>query len=162
MPRCLKCDIKANFAHVGDFKSAVEPYERNGPSQAASEAREALLDHLFDEFVAGIASGRELSDDAVKSNLDNPPITPDGALKDAWIDQLVYRDEFLLKDKEDFKLLHLSTYTTSSTESSWSNGPKIAVITVDGAIMSGSSGQSLLGGTSIVTKRLTLCRARHR
>ena len=135
-------DIRANFAHVGDFKSAVEPYERSGPSQAASEAREALLDHLFDEFVAGIAIGRELSDDAVKINLDNPPITPDGALKDEWVDQLVYRDEFLLKDKEDFQLLHLNTYTTASSDSGWNNSPKVAVITVDGAIMSGSSGQS--------------------
>ena len=28
-----KLDIQANFAHVGDFKSAVEPYERTGPSE---------------------------------------------------------------------------------------------------------------------------------
>ena len=55
-------DIKPNFAHVGDFKSAVEPYERTGPSEAASEATNALLDSLYSQFISGIAEGRQLSD----------------------------------------------------------------------------------------------------
>ena len=74
-------DIKPNFAHVGDFKSAVEPYERTGPSDAASEATNALLDSLYDQFIAGISEGRQLSDANIRELLDNPPITPQGALR---------------------------------------------------------------------------------
>ena len=47
-----KIGVNPEFEHVGDFKSAVEPYERNGPSEPASLAMNELLDSLFDQVVS--------------------------------------------------------------------------------------------------------------
>ena len=46
-----KLEIEAEMLHVGDFKSAVEPYERTEPSESASAAMNYLLDGLYDHMV---------------------------------------------------------------------------------------------------------------
>ena len=142
-------DIQPNFAHVGDFKSAVEPYERTGPSPAASEATNALLDSLYGQFILGISEGRQLTTAAVRELLDNPPITPQGALEAGAIDSIQYRDQFLLKDKEDFEFFHWRDFWNKINMEAPSSEHNIAVIYADGAIMNGSSGNSLFGGSSI-------------
>jgi len=142
-------DIQPNFAHVGDFKSAVEPYERTGPSAAASEATNALLDSLYGQFIMGISEGRQLTETAVRQLLDNPPITPQGALEAGAIDSIQYRDQFLLKDNEDFEFFHWRDFWNKIKMEAPSSEHNIAVIYADGAIMNGSSGNSLFGGSSI-------------
>lgn len=142
-------DIQPNFAHVGDFKSAVEPYERTGPSAAASEATNTLLDSLYSQFIIGISEGRQLSEEAVRQLLDNPPITPQGALEAGAIDLIQYRDQFLLKDNEDFEFFHWRDFWNKIKMEIPASEHNIAVIYADGAIMNGSSGNSLFGGSSI-------------
>lgn len=90
-----KIGVVANFEHVGDYKSAVEPFQRTGPSDAASEAMNTLLDSLYGQMIAGIAEGRELEPDAVRALLDDPPMTPEGAQAAGLVDHLSYRDEVL-------------------------------------------------------------------
>lgn len=147
-------DIEPNFAHVGDFKSAVEPYERTGPSKSASEATNALLDSIYDEFISGLATGRNLQDQAMRKVLDDPPITPEGALKMGLIDSLQYRDEFLLKDKEDFSFRTWRKYWNTQKPLYTKSENKIAVIYAEGAIMGGSSGSSIFGGRMIGDKSM--------
>lgn len=142
-------DIKPNFAHVGDFKSAVEPYERTGPSEAASEATNALLDSLYTAFIDGIAEGRQLTSQKVRDLLNNPPITPQGALEAGAIDAIQYRDQFLMKDNEDFEFFHWRDFMSKISSDTLINEHSIGVIYADGAIMNGSSGGSLFGGQSI-------------
>ena len=142
-------DIKPNFAHVGDFKSAVEPYERTGPSEAASEATNALLDSLYAAFIDGIAEGRQLTSEKVRDLLNNPPITPQGALEAGAIDAIQYRDQFLMKDNEDFEFFHWRDFMSKISSDTIINEHSIGVIYADGAIMNGSSGGSLFGGQSI-------------
>lgn len=142
-------DIKPNFAHVGDFKSAVEPYERTGPSEAASEATNALLDSLYTAFIDGIAEGRQLTSQKVRELLNNPPITPQGALEAGAIDAIQYRDQFLMKDNEDFEFFHWRDFMSKISSDTLINEHSIGVIYADGAIMNGSSGGSLFGGQSI-------------
>lgn len=145
-----KLDINPNFAHVGDFKSAVEPYERTGPSDAASEATNALLDSLYGSFIKGIASGRQLSEDKVRDLLDNPPITPEDALAAQAIDSIQYRDEFLLKDQEDVEFYHWRKFwNVLQSEVDPTIEDNIAIIYAEGAIMNGDSGSSVFGGQSI-------------
>ena len=147
-------DIEPNFAHVGDFKSAVEPYERTGPSEAASEATNALLDSIYDEFISGLASGRNLQKNAMRNILDNPPITPEGALEQGLVDSLQYRDEFLMKDKEDVSFHMWRKYWDTQKPLYQQSENKIAVIYAEGAIMGGNSGSSLFGGQMIGDKSM--------
>jgi protease-4 len=147
-------DIQPNFAHVGDFKSAVEPYERTGPSDSASEATNALLDSIYDEFIEGLANGRALQPKAMRAILDNPPITPEGALEMGLVDSLQYRDEFLLKDNEDISFRSWRTYLEAQKPLYEDSENQIAVIYAEGAIMGGSSGSSMFGGKTIGDKSM--------
>lgn len=90
-----KIGVVANFEHVGDFKSAVEPFERTGPSEAASEAMNTLLDSLYTQLVSGIAERRGLELEAARALLDDPPLTPAAALERGMVDHLSYRDQVL-------------------------------------------------------------------
>jgi protease-4 len=143
-----KFGVSANFEHVGDFKSAVEPYERTGPSPAASEATNALLDSIYSQFLSGIAEGRGIDRQAAEQLVDNPPVTALDALARGLIDALSYRDQ--IDDQIDAKLRKVSAYIREDQPSSWmERRAKIAVVHADGTIVSGRGGSGLVGGRRV-------------
>ncbi len=87
-----KLGIDPEFEHVGDFKSAVEPYELNGPSEAATEAMNYLLDGIWERFLADVAQGRGMEVEAVRALLDSPPLSPKEALERGLVDALAFPD----------------------------------------------------------------------
>jgi protease-4 len=87
-----KLGITPEFEHVGDFKSFIEVYERTEPSESAATAYETLLDSLYGQLVNGIASGRKVEPDVVKGWIDQPTMSPDGALERGMVDALAWPD----------------------------------------------------------------------
>lgn len=85
-----KLGVESQMLHVGDFKSAVEPYERTEPSEAAAEAMNYLLDGLWGSVVADIAAGRGTSPAAVQALVDRPAMSPDDAVERGLVDGLAY------------------------------------------------------------------------
>ncbi|MDG1482990.1 MAG: signal peptide peptidase SppA [Myxococcota bacterium] len=139
--------VSANFEHVGDFKSAVEPYERSGPSEAASEATDALLDSLYSQFLRGIAQGRGLSEEQAAALIDTPPMNPEDALARGMVDKLQYRDQMLDEVGEERR--RMSDYLRKLRQD-WKSGEQtVAVIYAEGAIVGGESGSQLFGGSMI-------------
>jgi protease-4 len=148
-----KLGVTANFEHVGDFKSAVEPYERTGPSDAAKAATNALLDSIYGQLQAGIAQGRDITPEAVSALIDNPPITPKAAKKRGLVDSLTYRDE--LEEHVGAKLKKVSQYL-ASRRGIWSgSGTQIAVIHAEGTIVGGNGGAGSFGGQMIGSKSMS-------
>lgn len=140
--------VDANFEHVGDFKSAVEPYERSGPSEPAAEATAYMLDSLYTQLLDGIAEGRGADRDRARALVDQPPMTPADALSRGLIDQLQYRDEVLEEVGGDDRK-GMRAYIRDK-RAQWAKGAeKIAVIYASGSIVSGESGDQLLGGSTI-------------
>ena len=89
-----KLGVQSEMLHVGDFKSAVEPYERAEPSEAASEAMNYLLDGLWDTWVADVAAGRGLSEAEVRDIVDRPALSPDAAMDRGLVDVIAYPSVF--------------------------------------------------------------------
>jgi len=85
-----KLGIESEMLHVGDFKSAVEPYERTEPSEAASEAMNYLLDGLWGTWLADAAEGRGLSEAKVQALVDRPPLSPSAARERGLVDVIAY------------------------------------------------------------------------
>ena len=50
--------VVPRFVHVGDYKTAVEPYERMEPSDEAKESYEYLLDGIWGTIIEEIAASR--------------------------------------------------------------------------------------------------------
>lgn len=156
-----KYGVSAQFEHVGDFKSAVEPYERSGPSEAAQAATNGLLDSLYGQLVAGIAEGRGWDLERARAAVDDPPITPQQALDAGLVDALTYRDE-LVDDRFEDQLSTMSKYLRER-RTAWRKGEgKVAIIYAEGAIVPGTSAQDLFGsryvGDRTVQKQLKQAR----
>jgi protease-4 len=146
-------DVRANFEHVGDFKSAVEPYERTGPSAPAAEATNALLDSLFDHIVQRMAEGRGIDTTQMEALIDDPPITAKDAAARGLIDERVYRRDLLDRVAADGGSIKGYTYL-EETATPWSVQGTIAVVHADGPIMSGKGGPDMFGDSVIGSRSM--------
>lgn len=147
-----KLGVRADFEHVGDYKSAIEPYQRTGPSDAASEAMNMLIGSLADQMAAGIAKGRGITPEQAQALIDDPPITPQTALDRKLVDGLKYRDE--VEDLAGEDRTSVDDYIHSA-RTLLPPSKKIAVIYAEGAIVDGESGSPLFGGKQIGDKSMT-------
>lgn len=69
-----KIGVEMQMVHIGDYKSAGEPFTRTGPSEASAEQTNWLLDGLYEQFVGLIAENRGLSKKLVKDAIDDAPL----------------------------------------------------------------------------------------
>lgn len=158
-----KIGIQADMLQVGDYKGAVEPMTLSGPSPQMQQQLHHLLDGLYEHLLESMAQSRGLSTDQTADLIDNGPYTSKQALKAGLIDQIMYRSDYLdyLGDKQDKVLLLKSDYGMKSAAApDMSNpfslmttlnqmfnagprpsGPVVAVVYIDGVIVSGSSGE---------------------
>ncbi len=166
-----KLAIEPEMLRVGEFKSAAEPYTRTEMSPEFREEMEELLDDLYGQLVAGIATGRKLDESKAREAIDNGPLTAAAAKKAGLIDGFAYEDELdeaiendrsveevkvarnfgKKKVRTDFsglegfiELMNLIAGTQSDDRGG--AGAKIAVVYCQGAIMPGKSQQGLFSG----------------
>ncbi len=159
--------VEPRFVWVGDYKTAIEPYQRTEPSEAAIESYEYLLDGLWTTVVEEIASSRGLTVDAVQAAIDQPSLTPRGMvaaglfdgvaypdaieahLRDAtaedWLDRLEGDPAPLSKEARKALFTPLKEYRKTLDEDAGSQDARIAVVFAEGAILSGESEGGLFG-----------------
>jgi protease-4 len=88
-----KFGVEAQYVHVGAFKSAVEPYERSGPSPESELAFQEMLDSLWGRILPAMAAGRGLATDELQALVDRAPHSPQDALAARLVDALAFRDQ---------------------------------------------------------------------
>ena len=140
--------VTANFEHVGDFKSAVEPYERTGPSADAATATNALLDSLYGSIVSGIASGRAVDEATVMDWIDNPPLAAADAEARGMLDQRIYEDVVDDTVMGDADNIGIRRYL-NDMEGGWGSSGRVAVLYLEGPIVVGKGETGLFGGQMI-------------
>jgi len=88
-----KLGVEADIVRVGEYKSAVEPYTRNTLSPEAKAMLERILDRLYEQMIATIATGRRRSPAQVRAWIDSGPFAARDALREGIVDHLLYADE---------------------------------------------------------------------
>ncbi len=141
-----KLGVHADFEHVGDFKTAVEPLQRDAPSDAASLAMDQMLDSLYAQFLDGVSKGRGISVDDEKALVDQAPVTPEQALAAKMVDGLKFRDE-VRDDMAGKDRTKLSDYHEGPAP--FATGKKIAIVHAEGEIIDGESGSPLYGSQKL-------------
>lgn len=163
-----KLRLEADILHCGDFKSAGEPFYRTGPSKEAEEQTNWLLDSLFEQLVAEIAKSRRLTPEVVRELVDKGMFHATEALDAKLVDKLQYRDDFVQSVKrkygEDTKVVYdygrekgpdldiktpwdlINVFTELMKGPSEPTQPAVAVVYVEGPIVSGESEPSFFGG----------------
>ena len=91
-----KLDIQADMLAMGKYKSGVEPYMRDGMSDAFRESMATLLDDLYAQLLNHLAESREgLTAESASDLIDRGPFTAEEALQEKLVDALQYYDELL-------------------------------------------------------------------
>ena len=91
-----KLDIQADMLAMGKYKSGVEPYMREGMSDAFRESMTTVLDDLYDQLLRHIAESREgITVEEASDLIDRGPFTAEEALQAKLVDALQYYDELV-------------------------------------------------------------------
>jgi len=144
-----KLGISPNFAHVGQFKSAVEQYTRSDLSAPARLALQSLLDDDFTLLVDSLAASRGLSPERVRALIDDGPYTASAARKAALVDTLLDTASLdtLAAGARRLPLLPLARYLERLPDEV--GGAEIAVVPAAGTIVSGRSRDRGWGGNDL-------------
>lgn len=182
-----KIGVSADIEHMGDYKAAGEPFTRTGPSPEAEEMLQWLARDLFDQMVEAIAEGRDISVARARELIDQGPFHAQDALKNQLIDEVLDADAFIdvLRQKhgDELRLDHdyaakerpsvdfsspLAVFkilgeAMKSSPAKRSHKPAVAVIYLDGAIVTGETPMGLFGesgnvGSTTIRRRLALVR----
>jgi len=165
-----KLEIDWHVYRVGEYKSAVEPFLRNGPSPEAREADLKWLSDLWSSLVDAVAASRKLKPADVRSYIDQMPQRLESAkgdiaklaLDSGLVDKLGQRDEVRVRmielageekkeNEKTFKQVSVSDYLEAKggdrTGESGS-GDAVAVIVAKGDILDGKQPAGKIGGDS--------------
>ena len=148
-----KAGVYPDMLHAGDFKTASNLYTETTFTPEHREMSQSLNRDLYDQLVAGIASGRSLSEADVRRAIDDGPFLPQDAMTRGLVDGLLYEDQIVERlslDVDDSNQLSYRDYQQLDPVSLGLNrGPEVAVIYAIGAITLGSGGIDA-AGTQVV------------
>lgn len=133
-----KLKVGVDFLHVGKFKSGVEPFTREGPSEPARESLTETLRAIREGWLD--QATRAGKPESVRTALEQGPWSPEAAKQQGLIDAVGFESEALVEVKKLAKAERVNpTYGASGTKSS--QGPSIAelVRVIAGSNDSGTS-----------------------
>lgn len=157
-----KAGIEAQFVARGEYKSAANLFTQDSYTEAHREADTALIGSLHAQVLAAVAESRHLDAAAVDALADKAPLLRDAAVSGKLIDRIGFRDEAYARiaeltgapaaaDGEDAPpRLFLSRYAKANALTpappipGRKTKPGIAVVTLDGPIVSGRGGPQML------------------
>ena len=144
--------IQPEVVRAGSYKSAGELFANDAPSPEARQVTGELADGFYALLEQAVAEGRNLSREAVAAAIDEGPYTARGAVAAKLADGVAYWDEIpaLLGGR----LAPLGALAFADREafrprrSRRRGPPRIAVVSLDGTIVSGRSRRApFVGGT---------------
>lgn len=150
-----KLGIYWDAYQIGKYKTAPERFTRKEMSEGERETLNALLDAIFNRYVAAIAEARGKSVEDVRALIDSAPHNAVAAQQAGLIDGALYRTDLEVelkkrlgyKDDEKLRKVSQHDYERVQQESLGLNeGEKIAVVFAEGPINLGSSNDGTFGG----------------
>jgi protease-4 len=145
-----KLGIRAEVVKIGAYKSAPEALTDTGPSEASRRQTEEMLDDVYGRLVETLARARGLAPAAMRERIDRGPYTAKEALAARLVDELVHEedlDEWL--DQRHGTVRFEEPDPGTARPHHWAHLPRIAVIVLEGELVSGESRSvPLLGVTA--------------
>ena len=161
-------NLNFNVFVAGDFKSGPEPYTRNSMSEEDKIAWNEFANPLWLKMTQMMESGRDLNegtiqdygDDLWEMSIDSPEIAQI-AFELGMVDMVVTREElrhwmyneFPNKDEDINKLpdsISIYEYLSTIEEDKNESKNKIAVINIEGTIVTGEATYNVAGSDTIV------------
>ncbi|MDY0028652.1 MAG: signal peptide peptidase SppA [Pseudobdellovibrionaceae bacterium] len=147
-----KYGVEAQFFQRKEYKNAMEHLTANKMSSASREETQSLIDTLAKQLVVPIKADRQKISKTFDELLNLGLITDDSALKSGLIDHIGYEDELFALLRETYRSskaisadYYASALAHEMSRADFLGGASksfVAVIHVDGMIVSGSGGKS--------------------
>jgi protease-4 len=157
-----------NVFRVGEYKSAVEPYLRDGMSPEAKEADLEWMGDLWQAYLAGVARARKTTPEDLAALVEQLPARLQAAggdpgklaLDAKLVDRLASRDEVRARmiqlagqdqKTKSFKQVAMATYLEALGDgrpSTRGEGDAVAVVVAKGTIVDGKAAPGRIGGDS--------------
>ncbi|HEY7851949.1 MAG TPA: signal peptide peptidase SppA, partial [Caulobacteraceae bacterium] len=145
--------VTADFQQRYEFKNAVNPFLHDDYTPAHRLAELSWMGSVYDTAVAAAAADRGRPATEIKALLDAGPYSAEDALAHHLIDRVGQVKEAeaaaLAKAGDGAKLVEFADYDSRGRQGP-RDGPKVAVISAEGAIMTGRGGAPSLGGEATI------------
>ncbi|WP_243725662.1 S49 family peptidase [Actinomadura rubrisoli] len=156
-----KAGVRPQVDQRHEYKTAGNMLTEPGFTEAHREADERLVASLSEQIIEGIAAGRGLGVDEVRSLADRAPLSAQEALEARLIDDIRYRDEVYARTRErhgrEARLLYVTRYAKTPSLRPRIPGrgeDAVALVPVHGTIRLGRGGVGPVVGSDAVTGAL--------
>ena len=140
-----KLGVEAQFVAMGKYKNAPNQYTEKKFTAAHREQMESLIGGLYREYISAVAKSRKKTEAEVEAVISAGPYDGASALDAGLVDKLDYPEEALEAAGETHR--HLGDF--KDTGGAFDTRPKVALIFVDGEILSGESQEGRLGSGAV-------------
>ena len=162
-------NLNYNIFVAGDFKSGPEPYTRNSMSEEDKLAWNEFANPLWKKMTAMMEAGRNLPEGTIQEYGDSiwdlsleSPMQSEIALELGLVDMVVTREdlrhwmyeEFPNEDRDKNSLpdsISIYEYLSTLEEEENKSENKIAIVNVEGTIVTGEVSYNIAGSDTIVT-----------
>ncbi len=136
-----KIDVALEVERRGEYKTAADTLVGRTMSAAHREMANSILDSVNAEFTTALATGRALPAGEIEAIIDASPASPEALIEAGLADGLSSMDELLSGLRTGGRPAPTVTETTygrvSRKQVGLGGGGKVAVIHIDGTIVSG-------------------------
>jgi len=139
-----KIGMKADYVHVGRYKSAPETYERTEPSAESREMIGAILDDQYDDWLDTMILSRGWDRDHAIGVIDRGLFDAEASISNRLIDHVDYLQETLDSVFPFAETVDLEGYALK--RASEHKGVPVAFIPIVGTIVDGESSSGGWGG----------------
>jgi protease-4 len=154
-----KLGIEADVIQIGPkYKNAPDQYTKKEMGEGQREVINAVLDEYWAKYTGAIADSRKKNVTDVAAIIDNAPYSATQAKEQGLIDGALYEEQVYeefrkalgYKEGDKVRTIRTSQYRDIPSDSlGLNNGERVAVIFASGAITTGRSSDSSLGGQMV-------------
>ncbi|TFH91833.1 signal peptide peptidase SppA [Vibrio ouci] len=157
-----KLDVNTHVFRVGTYKSAIEPFIRDGMSDPAKESASRWLGQLWGAYIDDVASNRQLEPKLLTPDMDtflellkkNNGDLAALSLNEGLVDQLATRQQvrkdlievFGSNGEDSYNHIGFYEYQATVTPKFDLAQDDIAIVVASGAIMDGAQPRGTVGG----------------
>ncbi len=147
--------VTADFQQRYEYKTAVNPFLQDDYTPAHRTSELSWMGSVYDTAINDVAADRAQPAAAIKTLIEAGPYSAEDARTQGLLDRVGQLREAqqaaLARAGDGAKLVDFGDYAGLARGSDTSGGPKVAVISAEGAIMTGrSDGPSPLGGEPMI------------
>jgi protease-4 len=152
-----KLGVQVEVVRIAEYKTAGESFTESGPTAPEREQEAAILADTYAQVLGDVARGRGMTRQRVRDLFDDSPHSPEVALGETLVDEIVFRDQLLdrVSDVIGAEVEFRRFADTRHGASTWADAPYVAVVLVEGTIIDGKSrfipliGLRFVGGDTI-------------